>query len=92
LRRRRLLEYVARQKPEILTGQITQVVERGFSVDLPAYGTWGFVPTDKLPRGRYRFEAGALRSARRTFRLGDNLEVRIERVEPESNELELQPL
>ncbi|MHC4850339.1 MAG: RNB domain-containing ribonuclease, partial [Planctomycetota bacterium] len=74
LRRRRLLEYIARQKPETLTGQITQVVERGFSVDLPAFGTWGFVPTDKLPGGRYKFD------------------VRIARVDPETNELELQPL
>jgi ribonuclease R len=91
IRRRRLLEYLARQRPETLAGQVTQVVERGFSVDLPPYGTWGFVPLDQLPRGRYALEDGALRSARHTFRLGDTLDVRISRIDPASNELELKP-
>ena len=92
LRRRRLLAYIARQKPVALTGQITQVVERGFGVDLPEYGTWGFVPTEKLPGKRYKFEPGALRGSGRVFRLGDTLEVRIARVDPDANELELLPI
>lgn len=91
-RRRRLLEYLARQKPRTLTGQITQVVERGFSVDLPQFGTWGFVPIDQLPRGPYKYDTGVLRSSRRTFRLGDTLEVRLGRIDAASNELELKPV
>ena len=88
-RRRRLLDYLARQKPQTLTGQITQVVQRGFSVDLPQFGTWGFVPIDQLAGGPYKFDTGVLRSSRRTFRLGDTLEVRIGRID--AVELELKP-
>ncbi len=91
-RRRRLLEYLAQQRPETLTGQITQVVERGFSVDLPQFGTWGFVPIDQLPRGPYKYDTGLLRGSRRAFRLGDTLEVRLGRIDAVSNELELTPV
>jgi len=90
-RRRRLLDYLARQKPQSLTGQITQVVERGFSVDLPQFGTWGFVPLDQLAGGPYKFDTGVLRSSRRAFRLGDTLEVRIGRIDADRNEIELKP-
>ena len=75
IRRRRLLEYLAQQKPATLTGQITQVVDRGYSVDLPQYGTWGFIPIDKRPRN--------------PLKLGDTVNVRIARIDPASNELEL---
>ena len=89
IRRRRLLEYLAQQRPTTLSGQITQVVERGFSVDLPQYGTWGFVSIDSLPGGRYKFESGVLRNRRNAFKLGDTLDVRISRVDAASNELAL---
>ncbi len=92
IRRRRLLEYLAQRRPQTLTGQITQVVERGFSVDLPQFGTWGFVPIDQLPRGRYTYDTGVLRGSRRAFHLGDTLEVRLGRIDAASNELELKPV
>ena len=92
IRRRRLLEYLAQRRPQTLTGQITQVVERGFSVDLPQFGTWGFVPIDQLPRGPYTYDTGVLRGSRRAFHLGDTLEVRLGRIDAASNELELKPV
>lgn len=92
IRRRRLLDYLARQRPETLTGQITMVVERGFSVDLPRFGTWGFVPIDQLPRGPYSYERGLLRASKDTFRLGATVEVEIHRIDANANELELRPV
>ena len=92
LRRRRLLEYIARERPGVLTGQITQVVERGFGVDLPEFGTWGFVPADKLPGGKYTLDSGTLRNARHKFRLGDTLQIRVVRADPDTNDLELAPV
>jgi ribonuclease R len=92
IRRRRLLEYLARQKPRSLTGQITMVVERGFSVDLPQFGTWGFVPIDQLPRGPYKYDKGSLRSSKNSYRLGSNVEVEIGRIDSAANELELRPV
>jgi len=90
-RRRRLLDYLAKQKPLTLTGQITQVVERGFSVDLPQFGTWGFVTTGQLPRGPYKYDTGVLSGAHHSFHLGDTLQVSLGRVDAAANELELIP-
>jgi len=81
IRRRRLLEYLAQQRPRTLTGQITMVVERGFSVELPQYGTWGFMPIDRLSRG-----------SKAAFRLGATVEVKIDRIDAGTNELELRPV
>ena len=90
-RRRRLLEYLAKQKPLTLSGQITQVVERGFSVDLPQFGTWGFVMAGQLPRGPYKYDSGVLRGPHHSFQLGATLEVRIGRIDAAANEFELIP-
>ena len=74
IRRRRLLEYLAQQRPETLTGQITQVVERGFAAELDR---------DPVERGAYvavglRFEQALAQirvevvahDDRRTLRIG----------------------
>ena len=89
IRRRRLLEFLSRLAPQTLTGQITLVVEKGFSVDLPRYGTWGFVPVEQLPRGEWRFDAGVFQGANGSLGLGTTLDVKINRIDPSTNELEL---
>jgi hypothetical protein len=49
------------------------------------------VPAERLSGGPYAFETGFLKGAQRAFRLGDTLKVRISRIEPATNELELKP-
>ena len=90
IRRRRVLEYLARLMPQAMEGQITLVVERGFSVDLPLFGTWGFVQVDQLSGGPYKFEPGVLRGSGREFRLGDTVEVRPRRIDAAANEVDLE--
>jgi ribonuclease R len=89
IRGRRVTEYLLGLGSVAMEGQITGVSERGLSVDLLDFGTWGFLSTDRLPGRRYRLEKGRLRAGRRTFRLGDAVRVRIESSDPATGRLEL---
>jgi len=89
IRRRRVLEFLLRLGGVPTEGQITMVVERGLVVDLPEYGTSGFLGTDVLPDGPFELESGELRGRRRAFRLGESLEVCVHRIDPASSQLDL---
>lgn len=91
IRRRRVLEFLLRQGPIPTTGQITGVVEKGLIVDLSEYGTSGFLATDALPGPSYDFEPGKLAGDRRTYRLGQDIEVCIHRIDPAASQLDLAP-
>ncbi len=89
IRRRRVLEFLLRQGGIPTEGQITTVVEKGLVIDLPEYGTSGFLAVDLLPGGPFVAEPGLLRGKSARFRLGDVLEVRVHRIDPASSQLDL---
>ena len=89
IRRRRVLEFLLRQGGIPTEGQVTTVVDKGMVIDLAEYGTSGFLSVDALPGGPYELEPGTLRGRRRTFRLGDTLDVCIHRIDPASSQLDL---
>ena len=75
IRRRRVLEFLMRVGRVPTTGQVTRVVERGLTVELPDYGTYGFLSRERLSGKKHR--------------LGDTLTVVLERVDPASGQLDL---
>ena len=75
IRRRRLLEFLMRLGRVPTTGQVTRVVERGLMVELPDYGTYGFLAREQLS-GKKR-------------RPGDTLTVVLHRPDPASGQLDL---
>ena len=89
IRRRRVLEFLLRMGGVPTEGQVTMVLERGLVMDLPEYGTSGFLATDVLPGGPFELGGGALKGRRRTFRLGETLEVCVHRIDPASSQLDL---
>jgi len=88
-RRRRVLEFLLRLGNVPTQGQVTLVVDRGLLLDLPDYGASGFLPAEMLPGGPYRVDQGVLRGKRRAYRLGENLDVFVHRIEPASSQLGL---
>ncbi len=89
MRRRRVLELLLRLGAVPTEGQVTSIVERGLSVELPEYGTWGFLAAEVLPGGPYALKDGALQSGGRTFRLGDSVDVVVHRIDPGAGQLDL---
>ncbi len=89
IRRRRVLEFLLRLGNVPTRGQITMVVDRGLLVDLPEYGTSGFLSVEMLPGEDYRAEQGVLSGKRRSYRLGEDLSVCIHRIDPSSSKLDL---
>ena len=89
IRRRRVLEFLLRQGGIPTEGQITMVVDKGLVVDLPEYGTSGFLAAALLPDGPFRLERGALKGRRGAYRLGQTLEVCIHRIDPAASQLDL---
>lgn len=89
MRRRRVLELLLRLGAVPTEGQVTSIVERGLSVELPEYGTWGFLAAEVLTGGPYALKDGTLQSAKRTFRLGDTLQVLVHRIDPGAGQLDL---
>ena len=89
IRRRRVLEFLLRQGGIPTEGQVTTVVDKGMLVDLPDYGTSGFLSVETLPGGPYELAPGALRGRRKTFRLGDTLDVCIHRIDPAASQVDL---
>jgi ribonuclease R len=73
--------YLAQHIGDSFTGVIRGVARAGLFVALEDKGAEGFVPASRLPGGRYRFDAPThtLRSSESglTYRLGDDVEVRI---------------
>ena len=90
IRRRRVLEFLLRLGNVPTEGQVTLVVDRGLLVDLPEYGTSGFLTTDVLPGGPFRAEQGVLQGRGRSYRLGETLNVCIRRIDPSSSKLDLE--
>ena len=91
IRRRRILEFLLRQGPIPTNGQITGVVEKGLMVDLGEYGVNGFLALDALPGDGYQFEPGRLSNSRNTLKLGQDISVRIHRIDPATSQLDLAP-
>jgi len=89
IRRRRVLEFLLRLGNVPTEGQVTMVVDRGLLLDLPDYGTSGFLSADMLPGGPYQIDNGTLKGKGRTYRLGENLHVRIHRIDPSTSQLDL---
>ncbi len=92
LRRRRVLEFLLRLGGVPTEGQVTTVVERGLVIDLPEYGASGFLAVELLPGGPYAYQPGCLTGKKRSYRLGETLEVRIHRIDPASGQLDLAPV
>ncbi len=73
--------YLARHIGDTFTGVIRGLARAGLFVALDHSGADGFVPASRLPDDRYRFDAAThtLHGAHSglTYRLGDNVEVRI---------------
>jgi len=89
IRRRRVLEFLMRLGNVPTEGQVTMVVDRGLLVDLPEYGTSGFLSVDMLPGGPFQGEHGLLRGRDRSYRLGETVDVCIYRIDPASSKLDL---
>ncbi len=89
IRRRRVLEFLMRLGNVPTEGQVTLVVDRGLLVDLPEYGTSGFLSAERVLAGAFRAEEGVLRGRDRSYRLGDTIEVCIHRIDPGSSKLDL---
>ncbi|MBT3381524.1 MAG: RNB domain-containing ribonuclease [Lentisphaerae bacterium] len=89
IRRRRVLEFLLRQGSIPTAGQVTGVVEKGLMMDLSEYGISGFLAVDALPGGPYQFEPGRLTCDRRAYRLGQDLDVCIHRIDPAASQLDL---
>jgi exoribonuclease R len=84
-----VLAFLLRQGAIPTTGQITGVVEKGLFVDLTEYGASGFLSVETLPAGDWRFEPGRLIGNRTAFRLGEEIEVIIHRIDPSAGQLDL---
>jgi ribonuclease R len=89
VRRQRVLAFLLRQGAIPTTGQVTGVVEKGLFVDLTEYGASGFLSVEALPAGDWRFEPGRLIGDRTMFRLGEEIEVSIHRIDPSAGQLDL---
>jgi len=89
IRRRRVLEFLMRLGNVPTEGQVTLVLNRGLLVDLPEYGTSGFLSVDMLPGKAFQAEQGILRGKDRSYRLGETIDVCIYRIDPASSKLDL---
>jgi len=89
IRRRRVLEFLMRLGNVPTEGQVTLVLDRGLLVDLPEYGTSGFLSVDMLPGKAFQAEQGILRGKDRSYRLGETIDVCIYRIDPASSKLDL---
>lgn len=81
----KLLHYLNKQLGETMPGVISGVVPEGFYVRGTKIPAEGFVPIDALPEDHYRFERrGQMLEGYRAghrFRLGDELVVRIDKID-----------
>jgi ribonuclease R len=81
----KLLHFLNKKLGETMPGVISSVVPEGFYVRGTKFPAEGFVPIKSLPADRYRFERRGhslegFRSGNR-FRLGDELTVRIDKID-----------
>ena len=97
---RELMEWKKVRFMEARIGQrfpalILNVTRHGFSLELTDMFIEGFVPLESLDDDRYRFHAAAHELVgerhRRRFRLGDRLEVIVDRIDPVRNRVHFAP-
>jgi len=73
--------YLAQHIGDTFTGVVRGVARAGLFVALDDTGADGFIPASRLPGGRYRFDAPTHTlqgdQSGLTYRLGDNVEVRV---------------
>jgi ribonuclease R len=91
LRRRRVLEFLSRRSSEKLQGIILKTLEGGLLVNLPGYLISGFVDLETLGSGARRVEPYKLNARGKTYRPGQELLVRLKRVDPVRGDLDLEP-
>ena len=81
----KLLHFMAKKQGEILTGVVSGVRPTGITVRAIEIPVDGLIPVSSLPKDRYRFDRDThtlegFKSGNR-FRLGDELIVRVERID-----------
>ncbi|MDT8389722.1 MAG: RNB domain-containing ribonuclease [Lentisphaeria bacterium] len=89
IRRQRVLEFLIRQGAIPTVAQITGVVEKGLIMSLTEYGVSGFLAFDMLPKDDYTFAPGVLKGTKKTYALGQELDVCIHRIDPAASQLDL---
>lgn len=89
IRRQRVLEFLLRQGAIPTVGQITGVVDKGLIMSLTEYGVSGFLALDMLPKDDYTATPGVLKGAKKTYALGQELDVCIHRIDPAASQLDL---
>lgn len=90
----KLLHFLSKRKGELMTGVVASVKSNGLLVRAVEIPIDGIVPLANLPNDRYRFDREThtlegYRSGNR-FRLGDELLVRVDRIDLVSRELHFQ--
>ncbi len=91
LRRRRVLDFLAKRAAERLQGVVLKTLEDGLLVNLPGYLISGFVDLESLGAGARRVEPYKLTARGKTYRPGQEMLVRLKRVDPVRGDLDLEP-
>ena len=89
LRRRRILEFLARRAAASIQGVVLRAVADGLLVNLPGYLISGFIEGRSLGPGARLAAPHAYAAGGRTFRPGMEVTVRIRRIDPAAGELDL---
>ena len=78
------VQFMAERLGEDFTGTITGMINHGFFVELDRFFIEGLVPVSSLEDDYYEFDESRMlfsgRSGRKTFRLGDRVEIRVAKV------------
>lgn len=94
------IEYFLRQlesrRPQEFRAIITDVRPHGLVIDLPDIGTSGMIHVSALPGDFYEFDPGKMsfysRRQKRRFKVGDELDVVVGRVDPVKRHLDFIPV
>ncbi len=91
LRRRRVLEFLSLRAGETFQGVILRALERGLLVNLPGYLISGFVDLESLGPGANLVRPHRLSAGGTIYHPGQEMPVRIRRIDPARGELDLGP-
>jgi ribonuclease R len=89
LRRRRVLEFLARRSGEAQPGVVIRVIEDGLLVNLPGFLVSGTIALGALGPGAWKTGDHAVSAGGRIYRPGTEVLVRPKRIDPIRGELEL---
>ncbi len=93
------MEYFQRQitsrRPERFQAVVVDVRSYGLFLELPAINVSGLVHVSDLPDDFYAFDPGRLtfsgKRTKRVFRVGDELDVRVSRIDPQKRQIDFVP-